>query len=129
MINSPFVRKPVSVRSVMFQVLLALVPGIVAYVTSGKLPDGAVVAQSVTADAGWTLENRSGAARRTPLFGWAQDELWQRAVPRKGSLWRHLRESGLTPPSDLSCLQEILNRADYITPYRLLELLMISTRR
>lgn len=39
---------------------------------SGKLPDGAVVAQSVTADAGWTLENRSGAARRTPLFGWAQ---------------------------------------------------------
>ena len=32
MINSPFVRKPVSVRSVMFQVLLALVPGIVAYV-------------------------------------------------------------------------------------------------
>ena len=57
----------------------------------------------------------------SPLFGWAQDELWQRAVPRKGSLWRHLRESGLTPPSDLSCLQEILNRADYITPYRLLE--------
>jgi ATP-dependent helicase/nuclease subunit A len=34
----------------------------------------------------------------SPLIGWSQDELWQRAVPRKGSLWRHLRESGLTPP-------------------------------
>ncbi|KAB2966744.1 RnfABCDGE type electron transport complex subunit D [Zoogloea sp.] len=31
MINSPFVRKPASVQSVMLQVLLALVPGIAAY--------------------------------------------------------------------------------------------------
>jgi hypothetical protein len=32
MINSPYVRKPASVQSVMLQVLLALVPGIAAYV-------------------------------------------------------------------------------------------------
>jgi ferredoxin len=32
MINSPFVRKPASVQSVMLQVLLALLPGIAAYV-------------------------------------------------------------------------------------------------
>ena len=32
MLNSPFIRKPTSVQSVMLQVLLALVPGIAAYV-------------------------------------------------------------------------------------------------
>ena len=31
MINSPYIRKPASVQSVMLQVLLALVPGIAAY--------------------------------------------------------------------------------------------------
>lgn len=57
----------------------------------------------------------------SPLIGWSQDELWQRAVPRKGSLWRQVRESGLTPADDLAALYEILNKADFITPYRLLE--------
>lgn len=57
----------------------------------------------------------------SPLFGWSQDELWQRAVPRKGSLWRQVREGGLTPAADLAALQDILNNADFITPYRLLE--------
>ena len=57
----------------------------------------------------------------SPLFGWSQDDLWQRAVPRKGSLWRQVRESPLTPAADLAALYEILNKADYITPYRLLE--------
>jgi ATP-dependent helicase/nuclease subunit A len=49
----------------------------------------------------------------SPLIGWSQDELWQRAVPRKGSLWRQLRESGLTPADDLAVLYEILNKADF----------------
>lgn len=57
----------------------------------------------------------------SPLIGWSQDELWQRAVQRKGSLWRQVRESGLTPADDLAALYEILNKADFITPYRLLE--------
>ena len=57
----------------------------------------------------------------SPLICWSQDELWQRAVPRKGSLWRQVRESGLTPADDLAALQDILSKADFITPYRLLE--------
>lgn len=57
----------------------------------------------------------------SPLIGWTQDELWQRAAPRTGSLWRHLRESGAAPADDMSALYEILARADFITPYRLLE--------
>ncbi len=57
----------------------------------------------------------------SPLVGWSQDDLWQRAVPRKSNLWRHLRESSLTPAADLSALYDILARADFITPYRLLE--------
>ena len=39
----------------------------------------------------------------------------------KFGLWRHLRESPLTPPDDLATLFDILNRADFITPYRLME--------
>lgn len=57
----------------------------------------------------------------SPLIGWSQDDLWQRAVPRKGSLWRQVRESELTPAADLAALQDILGKADFITPYRLLE--------
>ncbi len=57
----------------------------------------------------------------SPLIGWSQEELLARAVPRKGGLWRHLRESPLTPPDDLATLFDILNRADFITPYRLME--------
>lgn len=57
----------------------------------------------------------------SPLIGWSQDALWQRAVPRKGSLWRHLRESGQTPAVDLALLHDILGKADFVTPYRLLE--------
>lgn len=57
----------------------------------------------------------------SPLIGWSQDDLWQRAVPRKGSLWRQVRESALTPAEDMAALQDILSHADFITPYRLLE--------
>ncbi|MCC6481012.1 MAG: UvrD-helicase domain-containing protein, partial [Sphingomonadaceae bacterium] len=57
----------------------------------------------------------------SPLIGWSQKELWQRAVPRRGSLWRHLRESPLIPAQHSAVLYDILARADFITPYRLLE--------
>lgn len=57
----------------------------------------------------------------SPLIGWSQEELLARAIPRKGSLWRHLRESGSTPRADLDILYDILGRADFVTPYRLLE--------
>lgn len=39
---------------------------------SGDLEGGTDVAQSVTADEGWSLVSGSDTARRSPLFGWAQ---------------------------------------------------------
>jgi GT2 family glycosyltransferase len=39
---------------------------------SGELDDGAVVAQSVTADEGWSLRVGGSTAPRSSLFGWAQ---------------------------------------------------------
>ncbi len=57
----------------------------------------------------------------SPLIGWTQEELLARAVPRKGGLWRHLRSSAETPPEALAVLQDILAKADFITPYQMLE--------
>ena len=57
----------------------------------------------------------------SPLIGWTQDELLARAVPRSGSLWRHLRR---TAADRVGTLEEMLARADYDTPYRFLELLL-----
>lgn len=59
----------------------------------------------------------------SPLVGWSQDELLAR-VPRASgiSLWAHLRatldEDLLTPMRDL------LNAADFTTPYRYLEMIL-----
>ena len=39
---------------------------------SGRLDEGTIVAQSVTADGGWSLVSGSSAADRSALFGWAQ---------------------------------------------------------
>ncbi len=57
----------------------------------------------------------------SPLIGWTQEELLARAVPRKGSLWRHLseRHRDLLRPLDA-----MLARADFTTPYRFLEELL-----
>lgn len=39
---------------------------------SGRVNNGSVVAQSVTADGSWSLVAAGRTARRSPLFGWAQ---------------------------------------------------------
>lgn len=54
----------------------------------------------------------------SPLIGWTQEELLARAVPRTGSLWRHLsaHHRGL-----LASLDTMLARADFTTPYQFLE--------
>lgn len=54
----------------------------------------------------------------SPLIGWTQEELLARAVPRGGSLWRHLSEHhrALLQPLD-----GMLARADFTTPHRFLE--------
>lgn len=57
----------------------------------------------------------------SPLIGWSQDDLMRRAVPRKGSLWRHIRDNPAVPAADIALLQDILARADFVTPYRQLE--------
>ena len=54
----------------------------------------------------------------SPLIGWTQDALMARAVPRRGSLWRHL---SATVPGLLGELRAMLDRADFDTPYRFLE--------
>ncbi|HEU4967588.1 double-strand break repair helicase AddA [Sphingomonas sp.] len=84
----------------------------------------------------------------SPLIGWSQEELLANAVPREGSLWRHLRqrrqspfvssevEKRLSTRSGLALLDyarservkgavdhltAILNAADFTTPYRFFE--------
>jgi ATP-dependent helicase/nuclease subunit A len=53
----------------------------------------------------------------SPLVGWSQDDLMNRAIGRKRSvpLWRHIADA--RPPE----LSELLRMADFTTPYRFLE--------
>jgi len=54
----------------------------------------------------------------SPLIGWSQEDLLAAAIPRSGSLWRHLlreRFEGVAP------LRAMLDRADFTTPYQFLE--------
>ena len=55
----------------------------------------------------------------SPLLGWSQDELMAAAPRDSGSLWRHLNRT--QPAERLAVLNAILNRADFATPYQLLE--------
>lgn len=57
----------------------------------------------------------------SPLIGWTQEELLARAVPRRGSLWRHLSEAHRDLLADLDAM---LARADFTTPYQFLEELL-----
>ncbi|MBA2919585.1 double-strand break repair helicase AddA [Sphingomonas sp. MAH-20] len=84
----------------------------------------------------------------SPLIGWSQEQLLANAVPRQGSLWRHLRQGRQSPlvrsevegrnpdsvpaPLDyardervlvpaVESLTAILNAADFTTPYRFFE--------
>ncbi len=58
----------------------------------------------------------------SPLIGWSQDDLMNRAIPRKGSLWGHLRETLGT--EDQAPLRALLASADFTTPYRYLEAIL-----
>ncbi|MFN2260193.1 MAG: 3'-5' exonuclease, partial [Parasphingopyxis sp.] len=57
----------------------------------------------------------------SPLFGWSQDDLYALARGREASLWRTLRSRNDLNENTLPGVNEILNRADLVTPYRLLE--------
>ncbi|WP_286771470.1 3'-5' exonuclease, partial [Sphingomonas sp. 66-10] len=54
----------------------------------------------------------------SPLIGWTQEELLARALPRSGSLWRHLATQHRVL---LAPLDAMLARADFTTPYQFLE--------
>jgi ATP-dependent helicase/nuclease subunit A len=56
----------------------------------------------------------------SPLIGWSQYELLTHAVPRFGSLWRHLRQKQEAAEA-ISALTDILATADFTTPYRFFE--------
>jgi ATP-dependent helicase/nuclease subunit A len=51
----------------------------------------------------------------SPLIGWSQDELYDRAKGRQTSLWAHMGEEKPV------ALKVMLNRADISTPYQFLE--------
>ncbi|WP_419723005.1 double-strand break repair helicase AddA [Sphingobium aquiterrae] len=55
----------------------------------------------------------------SPLIGWSQKDLMDRAAGRKGGLWRHLRAS--VADDVLAPLYDLLRVADFTTPYRYLE--------
>ena len=58
----------------------------------------------------------------SPLIGWTQDELMAAAPRQSGSLWRHLIKT--QGDERLAPLRALLNRADFTTPYQLLEELL-----
>ena len=62
----------------------------------------------------------------SPLIGWTQDELMAAAPRDSGSLWRHLQKR--EPAERLAPLTALLNRADFATPYQLLEELLSGPR-
>lgn len=55
----------------------------------------------------------------SPLIGWSQDELFERAHGRKGGLWAHLRATA--DEALIAPLRTLLAQADFTTPYRYLE--------
>ena len=64
----------------------------------------------------------------SPLIGWSQDQLYVFAKDRKSSIWSRLRdeidkknEVHTKIGNTLGCVNEILNQADFGTPYQLLE--------
>lgn len=63
------------------------------------------------------------AALRSPLFGWSEADLYALAQPRgpKEYLWAALRAKEKQNPETLAILSDLLERADYLRPYDLIE--------
>jgi ATP-dependent helicase/nuclease subunit A len=58
----------------------------------------------------------------SPLFGWSQDELFDVAFERSGTLWEEVRAG--TRAGTVERLHEILAMADFTTPYDFFETLL-----
>ena len=64
-----------------------------------------------------------------PLFGLSEDELFQLAWQRKGSLWRRLRDRAPDHPrlaAVVSELRALLAQADYVPPFELFATLLAA---
>jgi len=59
----------------------------------------------------------------SPLFGLSQDQLYEAAFGRKGSLYASVRDAPELAEIAAGLL-DILNRADFITPYQFLEVIL-----
>lgn len=65
------------------------------------------------------------AVLRSPLFGWSEDALFRLAHGRPGFLWQALRDRTAEHGATLSVLSELLDRADFLRPYEMLERVLI----
>lgn len=63
-------------------------------------------------------------ALRSPLFGLSEAELFALAHPRKGYLWLALREAEARFAPVLAILRDLLDQADFLRPYDLIERLL-----
>ncbi|MGD9916575.1 MAG: double-strand break repair helicase AddA [Paenirhodobacter sp.] len=63
-------------------------------------------------------------ALRSPLFGWSEDALYRLAQPRRGYLWQALRSDETTDAATREILRDLLDQADFLRPYDLIERLL-----
>lgn len=64
------------------------------------------------------------AVLRSPLLAWSEDDLYRLAQPRPGFLWQSLRGRE-DAPDTLALLHDMLDQAEYLRPYELIERLLI----
>ena len=62
-------------------------------------------------------------ALRSPLFCWSEAEIYRLAQGRKGYLWQALRNASAHPET-LSVLRDLLDHADFLRPFELIERLL-----
>ncbi len=63
-------------------------------------------------------------ALRSPIFSWSEDRLFRLAYGRKGSLWQQIRASEEDTSATLSMLRKLLQQADFLRPYELIEMIL-----
>ncbi len=63
-------------------------------------------------------------ALRSPLFGWSEAALYDVAQGRKGYLWAALRDRDSDFPDTVDRLRAFRNKADFLRPYELIELIL-----
>ncbi len=63
-------------------------------------------------------------AMRSPLLGLSENELFKFAYSRNGTLWQSFRNAGSDYPETLEMLWKLLNQADFLRPYELIEMIL-----